>query len=155
MQYSLYHPPSPLNRFVECLWYVDGQVLYQRERILPTATIELIINFGSPHKVVDSNDAERFQLNHTSWVCGFQTNYIINEPIAETQMLGIRFKPGGAFPFLHLPIHELSNTIIDLDLVIGNLADDIRERALNAPTLPSIRLTFLLHRGGRCTASER
>ena len=98
---------------------VDDRVPYKREKILPTGTIELMINFGSPHRLIDKRNETSFDLMQHSWVAGFQTEYLINEPVAETCMLGVRFKPGGAYPFFDFPIDELSNFVIDMELIWG------------------------------------
>ena len=46
-------PRFPLSQYVDCLWFQLGQAYLTREKILPTGTIELMINLGSAQKVVD------------------------------------------------------------------------------------------------------
>jgi hypothetical protein len=94
---ALYFPGQPLADYVECLWYVNQHVSYTREKILPTGTVELIINFGGAFKLIDPHDPAQFELNTASWLVGLQTEPLINEPLAESHMIGARFKPGGAF----------------------------------------------------------
>lgn len=133
MTISAHFPAPPLDQFIDCFWYVDLQVPYTREKILPSGTIELMINFGSPHRRYNQAETS-FDLMCNSWIAGFQTEFIVNEPVAETCMMGVRFKPGGAFPFLHLPVSEITNQIINLDCIWGRFADEIRDRLLEAPT---------------------
>lgn len=133
--FTAYSPQAPLSEYIVCLWLVDGQVPYKREKILPTATIELMINFGSPHRLIDKNDENRYDLMTDSWVAGFQTEYLINEPVAETYMMGVRFKPGGAYPFFDFPISELSNFVIDMDVLWGGFIHEVRERLACTPTV--------------------
>ena len=128
--FSIYQPQAPLAHYIDCLWLTDDRVPYKREKILPTGTIELMFNFGSPHRLIDKRDEISFNLMQHSWVAGFQTEYLINEPVAETCMLGVRFKPGGAYPFFDFPISELSNFVIDMDLIWGRFAHDVREQLL-------------------------
>ena len=45
------------------------------------------------------------------------------------------FKPGGAYPFLKLPLSELHNQIVPLDALWGRCADEIRERLYAEPTI--------------------
>lgn len=120
-------PLPPLNRFIECFWYVDLQVPYTREKILPTSTIELIINFGPPHRKYNTAETD-YDLMKECWIAGFQTGFIVNEPVAETCMMGVRFKPGGAYPFLDLPIIEITDFVVDLDCLWGRFAHEIREQ---------------------------
>ena len=103
MPVGFFMPCYPLNQYIERLWYVDDTVPYNREKILPTGTIELMINFGSPHRLIDKADHRHYDLMRSSWVSGFQTEYLINEPVAETCMMGVRFRPGGAFAFFNIP----------------------------------------------------
>src|SRR5258708_25173663 len=51
------------------------------------------------------------------------------------QLLSVSFKPGGAYPFLRLPLSELHNQIVSLDSIWGRRAAEIRERLYNAPTI--------------------
>jgi len=130
-----YVPAYPLSRYIQCLWYIDTIVPYRQERILPTGTLELIINFGAPFRVLDHDDPTQFQLSTESWLVGIQTEYILNEITAESHMIGVRFKPGGLFPFIRVAGHELHNRIVPLDLIWGRLSKEIRERLYLAPTI--------------------
>jgi AraC-like DNA-binding protein len=47
----------------------------------------------------------------------------------------VSFKPGGAYPFFKLPLAELHNQVLPLDVIWGNVAAEIRERLYEAPTL--------------------
>ena len=131
---QLYFPRQPLSQFITCLWYVDLQVPYTREKILPTGTIELMINFGPPHRRFNK-DETAFDLMQKSWIAGFQTGFVVNEPVAETCIMGVRFKPGGAFPFLGLPIAEITDLVIDMDCLWGGFIDEVRERLLAQSTV--------------------
>lgn len=130
----LHIPSPPLSQFIDCFWYVDLMVPYTREKILPTGTIELMLNFGAPHRKYNQAESD-FELMTEAWVAGFQTEYIVNEPVAETNMIGVRFKPGGAYPFLGGVVHELQNTVVDLEAVIGYEAAEMREQLYEQPTI--------------------
>jgi AraC-like DNA-binding protein len=49
--------------------------------------------------------------------------------------VGVSFKPGGAYRFLHLPLSELQNQVVSLDAIWGGFAAEIRERLYLAPTI--------------------
>ena len=57
-------------------------------------------------------------------------------------MIGIHFRPGGAFPFLHLTAGELANAHVSLESLWGKRADDLRTRLLEART-PEARFAIL------------
>lgn len=132
---QLHFPPPLLSRYIQCFWQVDLQIQYHREHILPTCTVELIINFGSGFRVYDHDDPAKFDLNSRIWLVGLQTDHIINQPIAETNMIGIRFKPAGIYPFFGIPASEFQNQIVELDAVWGNEANLWREELYYAPTI--------------------
>lgn len=128
MGYVLYQPRYPLSRFIECLWSQIGVAPYARDKILPTATIELMINLGGPHRVLNSDDFSRFELHRDSWVAGMQNSFLVTEAVAETEMVGVRFKPGGAYPFFDFPISELSDHVTAMDCIWGRLVGEIQEQ---------------------------
>lgn len=134
MSMQLYFPAPPLDQFITCFWFVDLQVPYTREKILPTGTVELMINFGAPHRRYNAAETS-FELLRHSWIAGLQTGFIINEPVAETCMMGVRFKPGGAYAFLDIPLSEITNLVIDLDCLWGGFVDELRERLLALPAV--------------------
>jgi hypothetical protein len=69
-----FHPPSPpLDQHIICLWYTDLRVSYRWEKILPTGTLELIINFGAPFRLYDRDDLTRFAVQTDSWLVGLHT----------------------------------------------------------------------------------
>ena len=135
MLYKMHIPQPPLAQFVECLWYVSGTTPYNREKVLPTKTIELMFNLGSPHRVYHKPDGDSFSLYKESWISGLHTEHILMEATAETNMLGVRFKPGGAYPFFDLPLAEIRNQIVDMDLIWGRAVDEIRQQLYEADTL--------------------
>jgi AraC-like DNA-binding protein len=51
------------------------------------------------------------------------------------------FRPGGAAPFLRLPLAELRNQVVSLDAIWGGAAAEIGERLAEAPT-PQARLAL-------------
>ena len=114
------------------IWAVRGTPAYTREKVLPNGAVELIINLGSAHKVVSKVDYRQFDLYRESWVVGMQEEYIIIEALREFDLIGIRFWPGGAYPFLRFPVSELTNRVVESDLIFGPLAREMRERLLEA-----------------------
>lgn len=140
--FQLYIPQPPLSHFVKCLWYADDKVSYKQERILPTGTIEIMLNFGAPFRVYDHDDNTKFTLNSHAWIAGLHTDYIINEPVNETHMMGIRVKPHGLSLFVDVPAHEFHNQIIDMDLIWGRWVHELREQLYQLPT-PELKFKYL------------
>jgi AraC-like DNA-binding protein len=125
-------PQPPLSRFIECLWAVSGLTSHKRERVLPNGVVEVIINLGSFHKVLARDDYARGQLYKESWVAGIQNRHLVIESVRESELIGIRFRPGGAYALFGLPMSELADQVIELDLVQKQRFADLRERLLAA-----------------------
>ncbi|EDP70369.1 hypothetical protein FBALC1_06418 [Flavobacteriales bacterium ALC-1] len=52
----------------------------------------------------------------------------------DSEMLVIQFKTNGSYPFLHLPIHQLNNKVIDSETLFGKDLINIRAEVLNQNT---------------------
>ena len=127
-------PRPPLSRYVECLWRAEGITGHKRERVLPNGMVEVIINLGSPHKVLARDDYSREQLYRDSWVAGIQNRHLVIESLHETDLLGIRFRPGGAYALFGFPMHELADEVVELDLIRRQRFAEMREQLLEART---------------------
>jgi AraC-like DNA-binding protein len=110
-----YHLPcKALSEFVGLFWYWEGHnVPSSKERILPTGTVELVINLGSDR-------------TSDSVVSGAKSKSVIIERTAQDQLLGIHFKPGGTFPFLGFPFDEIHN----IDITLADFCGENESRQL-------------------------
>ena len=134
--FYVHHPNYFLKSFIELIWYAEGEPDLTRERVLPNGVIEWIFNVGtSPHKVIDRNNPNRFELFQESWVAGFQDTFLTIQSMGETKLFGIRFKPGGAYSFMKVPLDEITNQVIDLQFVIDTRLDEITERLHSAQSM--------------------
>ena len=52
----------------------------------------------------------------------------------QSSIIGVHFKPGGAFPFLRVPANELRNMHVSMDELWGAAGVDLRNRLLEANT---------------------
>jgi AraC-like DNA-binding protein len=102
-----YVPIGPLGQFVALFWYYSGHdVEYSRERVLPMANTELVINLGSAS-------------NAGAGISGPRSESLIIERTELDELIGVHFKFGGAFPFLDFPLSELQGLSISLADVWG------------------------------------
>jgi AraC-like DNA-binding protein len=123
MMHRHYRPRAPLSDHVELLWLFDKPVpSHGSERALPTGTVELVINLGTP---VDGFEAV---------VCGPHSRYFVIDTSRPATVMGAHFKPGGMAAFLGLPADELHNLHVSLDALWGARAGELRERLLAAPS---------------------
>jgi methylphosphotriester-DNA--protein-cysteine methyltransferase len=102
VEFSHRVPGKPLSDFVKLFWYWTGHPQpLARERILPMGSVELVIQLNNP-KVSQSG------------MTGPRSESFLIERRATDKLLGVHFKPGGAFPFLGFPYTELHNKHITL-----------------------------------------
>ena len=125
-------PRPPLDRYVELIWVVRGSSPGNRERVLPNGAVELIFNLGAAHTVLDPEGNAVLGRYRTNWVAGLQERPLVIEAEDDTTLIGVRFRPGGAFPFLRLPLSELTNAVVECELFLGAFARELHERLFEA-----------------------
>jgi AraC-like DNA-binding protein len=122
-------PRPPLHLYVECIWAVRGSGDYRRAQVLPNGALQLMINFGAPHRVLGFGSRSVVQEHRQAWVAGVQDAPLTIESPDHSDLLAIRFRPGGAFAFLPLPVNCLTNDVVCADALLGSAAADLQERA--------------------------
>jgi AraC-like DNA-binding protein len=130
------HTPSPPLNFYINNFYSPNEVLpLPREKILPLPGLDLKFNFGGGFQVYDADQSKPFTTLTESWALGLWTkSHVVDWP-EDLQYVGVNFKPGGAYPFLGLPLSELQNQVVSLDTLWGRFAAELRERLYAAPTI--------------------
>ncbi|MCA9911774.1 MAG: AraC family transcriptional regulator [Anaerolineae bacterium] len=147
MVYQIWIPQHvALRPYVQCFWHINQTIPYAVEKILPTGTVELIINFGGAFRTRTDTGHD---LHTRSWLVGLQTRYVVNEVLADSHMVGIRFHPGGSYPFIRYDAHEFHNKIIAMDSIWQRSIHELREQLYEAQTATArfqLLETFLLSR---------
>ena len=90
MLYVTHSPGPPLSEFVECFWLLAGAQTPRKERILPSG--------------------KRFS---GAILSGTYSKVFICDAMQHESIVGVHFKPGGAFPFLGVLANELADAGID------------------------------------------
>jgi AraC-like DNA-binding protein len=122
--WSLYlcPPPPELAPFVEVFWEVHGFANFARERILPKTTIELMFNLGPPHRLLDPSQPAGATTYRNAWVSALQQRPLVIQPCFDatrvpSHLIAVRLRPAGGYAFFGMSMDELSNAVIDLDLL--------------------------------------
>jgi AraC-like DNA-binding protein len=144
--YHTYIPQPPLSTFVDVFWLYDDYIpLHAKEHRLPDGSMELVINLREDTiRVYDRQHHDQFQSFRGCLISGAHSEFCVIDTASQASIMGVHFKPGGAFPFLTLPAGELHNTHVSLDTLWGAIADDLREQLLEATT-PEARFRILEH----------
>src|SRR5262245_46456475 len=130
-----YVPGPPLAAFVEMLWtYECYAPAHPRERLLPTGTVELVIDLGDRPATLYDGTTDRRLTFRGPLICGPHSQSFVIDTAHASTVVGVHFKPGGAHPFLGPPADELHNQHVPLDALWGASAGQLRERMLEAST---------------------
>jgi AraC-like DNA-binding protein len=134
--FDFYKPKPPLSKFVDSFWLYEGRGEEpETERILPTGTLELAINLRQNELgFYDGERPENCCRLSGAVVSGAHGRGFTPESAEETFIIGVHFKPGGAFPFLGLPAGDLADTHVDLETLWGPSAGRLRESLCEART---------------------
>lgn len=132
MIYREFSPSPSLARFVRCYWILEGDSADETpERILPDGQTEIIFHFAEPFRRMENG---RPVSQNRSVITGQLRSHIMLQTSGKSGIAAIRFLPFGAFPFLHIPMSELTNTLVAAELILGNEAGRMEERIALAPT---------------------
>jgi AraC-like DNA-binding protein len=144
MLYLTHVPRPPLSQFVHLLWLYEGYTQpHAKERILPTGEMQIVVNLLEDRTCIyDRENTDRCQTFRGSVLSGAHSEYQVISTAMQASVVGVYFKPGGAFPFLRMPAGELRDATVSLETLWGAAAVDLRNRLLEAPT-PQARLEVL------------
>ncbi|QDT27318.1 transcriptional activator FtrA [Gimesia panareensis] len=135
---------NPLDRFVKCLWHSAGEHRdWQRERILPTGSVDLVFKLQEDRPVQVFDPAGEKALSFSgATVSGAYSRHFALDTSRPVPTIGIHFHPGGAAPFLGVPAGELRNQHVSLQEFWGADALHIREQLMQVTSV-SARFNLL------------
>jgi AraC-like DNA-binding protein len=133
----------PLDNCIERLWLLSDAPAHSKERIAASGTIDLGINLHENElRIYDPAKPERSKRFSGAVVSGTHCRPFVIDPRELVSVIGVRFRPGGAFPFLGTPASELADAHVDLEALWGTSAIELRERLCEAKT-PAERFNLL------------
>jgi AraC-like DNA-binding protein len=135
MIYRTHVPAYPLGQFIEWLWFYEGFYPdHDKERVLPEGSLELVIDLqAGPKRLFDRADHGRYQSYRRGWISGAHSEYIVIQATANSSMMGIHFRPGGAYPFFGFPITELQDAVVELEAIWGGEFVRLRDELIELP----------------------
>jgi len=134
MEYREIHPTPALAAHLECFWFAwdAGAPSPGRppERILPDGCVEWIFHLGDPfRRVIAPGSAE---LQPRSFVVGELTRHLLVAPSGRVRMMGVRFRPGGAYRFVPMPLDLLTDRVAAIADVWGEDGRRIEDAVMTA-----------------------
>ena len=97
MEYRERSPHPALRPFVDRFWVSAAEADPGPRRVLPDGCIDLLIDLHRGARAV---------------VVGTMTRAAVFDPRAPVRTVAVRFRPGGAGPFLRVPANELTDRVV-------------------------------------------
>ena len=108
-----------LAPYVECYWALTArQAPPWRSRILPDGSNDVILDLAAEPR---------------AFVVGVMNRADLVPLAGHVDLLGVRFRPGGALPFLRVALHELVDRHVPLDTFWGMRAGSLADAVAAAP----------------------
>jgi AraC-like DNA-binding protein len=151
MVFELHIPSYPLNQFIESfIYYRDFNPVHSVDRFLPDGNVNIVIDLTDyPKYIYDNETLKEIQTCRNVWFSGIRNRYITIPSGRDSEMFVINFHKGRSYPFVQIPLHELTDSVVDGDLVLTNEIMDLREMILGAAFIPqkfSVVENFLLRK---------
>jgi AraC-like DNA-binding protein len=106
---------------------------HTKERLLPNGEFAIIFNLvDEPMRIYDAQDLTRCRSYGLAVLSGARANCFAIDTSQQERVIGIQFRPGGAFPFLGMPASEAEGASIALSDIWPNQAGRLREQLLSA-----------------------
>ena len=142
MQYLRHIPGPPLAPLVDYLWSLRDAPGHAMERIVPSGTLELVVNLDQDELSVYREDGAACRRFAGAVVSGAYRRCFAIDARAHASIVGVHFKPGGAFAVLGIPPGALADQHVELEALWPRFAGELRERLCAAAT-PSARFAVL------------
>jgi len=142
MTYLTLPPSAPLAGVIEKLWIREGPPpRHAFDRVLPAGREELIINLSDGELRCYHDDGKPNGRTAGPIFIGMHRGSYVIDTRQQSAIMGVHFKPGGAWRLLGIPAHELSNARIDFQLLIGEDAPRLMDRLMRtASPMEKLRL---------------
>jgi AraC-like DNA-binding protein len=135
MLFQSHIPAPPLSEFVDRFWFCSDNPPHTRERLFPSGTVELVINLVDDEIRIDGLSSTGHDRRFSgAVVSGPYSRFFGIDSRQHAAIIGVHFKPGGAFSVLGFPIDKLTDSHIDLESIWGRFASELRERLCETVT---------------------
>ena len=154
MHYREMVPAPALRPYVRCYWTLQaaGSPASPSQRVLPDGCVEIVVNVGAPF--LRHYDHGRTERQPCLLLVGPTTRHMSIAPTGAIRLIGIRFTPGGALPFMSVAPREVRDVAPSLGDVAQPFDADLPERlAEAAPGAESLILDDAV--GSRLASARR
>lgn len=128
--FSASEPAAALTGLVTQYWEVRGELAPFSERVLPNGALEVMVNLGPIHHLVDGDVRTRW--DH-AWLSGLHERAIAIESADGTHLVSARLTPLGASTLLGPAAAAAVNRVVALTEVLGQAANPLVDALRAAP----------------------
>lgn len=132
MEYKTHKPLFPLSEFISHFtWYKNPGSIHSIDRFLPDGNIELVFSLKEDEQFIyDNSTLLKIQGCKRVWLSGIRKKPISIPSGKNSEMFIIHFKKGKASAFLNIPLNEISDHVIDAELLLGNEILELRDQLI-------------------------
>ncbi len=134
-----HHIPSfPLNQFIESfIYYRDYNPVHSLDRFLPDGNVNIVIDLTDyPKYIYDNETLKEIQSCRHVWFSGMRNHPITIPSGRDSEMFVINFHKGRSYPFVQMPLYDLTDSVVDGELVLTHGIIDLREIILETALIP-------------------
>lgn len=137
MIFESYIPAYPLNQFIESfVYYKAYQTEHTLDRFLPDGYVYVVFDLSdTPKSIYDNQTLQEIQSCKKVWFSGIREKYITIPSGHDSEMFVINFKIGKAYPFVEMPMNELTDFVVDGEQVMTIKILNLRESLLECLTI--------------------
>lgn len=138
MEFKIHVPKAPLSNYIGSFTYFKGyDPAHTIEKLLPDGKVNIIIELDEYDRYTfDRDTLEKQKKCIRAWVSGMHQRFIAFSSLRKSSLFVIQFNAGGSFPFLQTPLHALTNLVVDAELILGNSILELREKLMDAKSIP-------------------
>lgn len=129
-------PQSPaLARFIESFDYIESDLPFSVERILPGGRVHVMVNLHeNEFRTYDGPGCRTVHRTRGAIFGGAYSRATAIDTKEQRCLVAVNFRLGGAWPFLKMPVSEAQGQLVELENVWGCAGATLRERMLEAET---------------------
>jgi AraC-like DNA-binding protein len=146
----MYRPNSPLAGYIEFIGDWRSREVDYWSRALPRGAVTVIFDVGRRQQLnFYAADGKTRLSVPPAFITGSHTASYVSNIAADEPVMAIHFRPGGAVPFLGIPLGDLEDAYVGVDQVWGSDGRELHERLIEASSVASrfqIVEDFLLSR---------
>lgn len=121
-------PRRELSPFIARLWASDDAARGDRELVLPTGAMHVVIRLDEPLRVFEGPRTELPRTIGHAIVGGARATAYVRDVSRPVCSVGAQLRPGAAELLLGVPALDLAGCHTRLDELWGRFADELRER---------------------------